>query len=175
MIHRNLTNLWIFFVLCGCASLGAEPINTPPEFKQKVRLLADDHYEMFQAPRSGYDLGDLQSFHSQHTFSIKVEDALQQIFSKVEVTEGGPDIEMASDNDMTPTFEIKIVDLAHDLYEESLEYYRGYVTVAAAMKSPRGETVWQQAFRGEGFVNVKPEFGFALGPEEAVVAAVDDA
>ena len=91
------------------------------------------------------------------------------------MVEGGPDIEMASDNDMTPTFEIKIVDLAHDLYEESLEYYRGYVTVAAAMKSPRGETVWQQAFRGEGFVNVKPEFGFALGPEEAVVAAVDDA
>ena len=166
--------LMAIVLLSGCASLGDAPLNTPPEFHQKIKLIADDQYQMFQAPRSGYDLGDLQSFHSQHTFPMKVEAAFQELFGKVQVLDNEPNVEVAG-KEMTPVFEVRMADLSHDLYDESLEYYRGQVTIAAAMKSPRGETVWQEAFRGEGFINVKPEFGMAIGPEEAVVAAVDDA
>jgi hypothetical protein len=43
------------------------------------------------------------------------------------------------------------------------------------MKSPGGHTFWQQAFRGEGYVQVDPQFSTGLGPQDAVVFAVQDA
>ena len=65
-------------------------------------------------------------------------------------------------------------DIANDIYNES-DSYRGEVTLAAAMKSPDGTVMWQQAFRGQGYVQVDPQFSTGLGPQDAVVDAIRDA
>ena len=75
---------------------------------------------------------------------------------------------------MPAVFEVRIVDLANDIYNEA-DSYRGEVTLAVAMKSPRGEIFWQKAFRGEGYVDVDPQFSTGLGPQDAVLDAMRDA
>ena len=163
-----------FLLWTGCAAVGFEPLQTPPEFKQKVQLSVSDKYEMYQAPRSNYDLGDLQSFHTQHTFPIKVEAAFQEMFGQVEMLEAGPKIETGRP-DVPAIFEVHIMDLSHDFFDENVDSFRAEITIGAAMKSPRGEIMWQQAFRGQGYVQVDQQFGHQIGPEQAVLDAVEDA
>ncbi len=43
------------------------------------------------------------------------------------------------------------------------------------MKSSSGKILWQEAFRGNGYVLVDPQFSTGLGPQDAVVDAVYDA
>lgn len=170
---RMLTALFLVFTLSGCATLGVGGPVPGPEFAQKVQLMVSDDYQMHQAPRSSYDVGDLQNFHSQHTFPIQVQDTFKSIFSQIEVVKGEPGIE-AGEPEVPAIFEVHMVDLANDIYNEA-DTYRAQATVAAAMKSPSGEIFWQQAFRGDGWVNVDPQFSTGLGPQDAVVAAVNDA
>ena len=174
MIRRFLTVISTCLI-SGCSTLGSGLPPIPPEYNQPVQLIVDGDYDMFQAPRSRYDLGDLASFHSQHTLPIKVEGAFKDIFGKVDILEKGEPALSIQGEDTTPVFEVRVMDLTHDLFQEELQYYRGSITFAAVMKSPSGVTVWQQAFRGDGFINVNTEQGISLGPEEAVAAAVDDA
>ena len=165
-------------ILAGCAGtsdlLGTKKLETPPEFNQKVILRVSDEYQMHQAPRSGYDVGDLQAFHTQHTLPITVEDAFKEIFAEVDLIEGEePRIETGQP-DAPAVFEVRIVDLANDIYNESTSY-RSQLTLAVAMKSPRDEIFWQQSFRGNGYTVVDPQFSTGLGPQDAVVDALRDA
>lgn len=161
------------FVLAGCAGAGPHKLNPGPEFNQKVQLYVSDNYQNFQAARNSFDVGDLQAFHSQQTFPILVEDAFKEIFGQVELLKGEPGIETAPPA-VPAVFEVQMIDMSHDVYMEA-DSYRAEVTVAVAMKSPRGEIFWQQAFRGEGHVAVDPQFSTGLGPQDAIVDAVGDA
>ena len=175
--------VWLFsflastLLLGGCAtvseSLGFKKLEVPPEFNQKIQLEVADEYNMHQAPRSGYDVGDLQAFHTQQTLPVVVEDAFKEMFGEVEMTQSNAGIE-AGEPDVPAIFEVKIVDIANDVYDEG-EDYRGQVTLAVAMKSPRGEIFWQQAFRGDGYVKVDTQFSNGLGPQDAVIDAMRDA
>lgn len=162
--------------LTGCAGVSQAfrtKLETPPEFNQKVQLLVDDDYQMFQAPRSSYDVGDLQSFHTQHTLGLRVEEAFKEVFGEVEFIDDEAKIE-TGDPEVPAVFEVKIADLAHDIYNESSSY-RSQIHLAVAMKSPRGEIFWQKVFRGEGYALVDPQYGSQLGPEQAVLDAMRDA
>lgn len=166
-----------FVVLAGCAGsedfLGNTKLEAPPEFNQKIILRVSDEYQMHQAPRSGYDVGDLQNFHSQHTLPILVEDAFKEIFGQVDLLAGEqPRIE-AGAPDVPAVFEVRIIDLAQDVFNESTSY-RSQVTLAVAMKSPRDEIFWQKTFRGNGYVVVDPQFTTGLGPQDAVLDAMRD-
>lgn len=185
MVHLNAMAFKMFcailqtvpiLLLAGCSSLetlGGGKLTVPPEFDQKIVLEVDDSYETFQATRSGHDIGDLQSFHSQHTFPVVVEDAFKEMFSSVEVKEPQAQIE-AGRPDVPAVFEVRMVDLANDIYNEA-DSYRAEVTIAVAMKSPRDHIFWQQIFKGEGYVNVDPQFSTGLGPQDAVLDGVRDA
>lgn len=163
--------------LSGCASaskiLGSEKLNVPPEFNQKVILEVSDNPKMFQAPRSGYDIGDLQAFQTQHTLPATAEDTFKQMFGQVEVAEEGAKIE-TSTPDVPAIFEVRLVDLANDI-EMGATTYRAQVTLAVAMKSPRGNIFWHEVFRGDGFTQVDPQFSTGLGPQDAVLDAVRNA
>lgn len=174
---RVVKILFLFFsvLLAGCAlfdrSLAAKDV--PPEFHQKIILDVDDNYDMYQAPRTGYDVGDLQAFHTQHTFPIVMEGGFKDLFDDVEMMEHGANIEMEKP-DVPAIFEVHIIDMSHDIYNEA-DSYRAQIVIAVAMKSPRGHIFWQQSFRGEGYVSVNPEYSTGLGPQDAVVDAVQDA
>ncbi len=160
-------------VFAGCATF-AEPLNVPPEFNQKVLLHVSENYTQHQAPRSSYDAGDLQSFHTQHTLPVVIEDAFRDMFENVQLVESEPGIETEAP-DVPAIFEVRILDLANDIYNESQDY-RAEVTLAVAMKSPNSDQIfWQKAFRGAGYVKVDPQFQTGLGPEDAVVDAMRDA
>lgn len=166
---RLLSVLSILF-LVGCAT---SSLNRGPEYNQTVRLMVDDTYRQFQPTRSGYDSGDIQNFHSQHTFAYNIEAAFKEIFPDVKVIKPGTNLEMGQ-TDIPATFEVRLLDLANDIYTESTTY-RSIATIGVAMKSPTGRIFWQEAFRGNGHVYVDPQFSTGLGPNDAVVAAVDDA
>lgn len=180
---QALQKAWLFFFvaapffLAGCASvgetLGFKKLDVPPEFNQKVQLVVSDEYRMHQAPRSGYDVGDLQSFHTQQTLPEVIEDAFKEMFGKVEMVQPGAQVEMEAP-DVPAIFEVKIIDLANDIYDGG-EDYRSQVTLAVAMKSPRGQIFWQKAFRGQGYVKADNQFSTGLGPQDAVLDAMRDA
>ena len=165
----------IFFLLifCGCAALGFEKLQTPPEYNQKVLLEISDQYKQTQAPRSGYDVGDLQNFHTQHTLPAVVEDSFKEVFPQVKVIESKEGIETDAP-DVPAVFEVRMLDVANDI-SNGADNYRAEVTLAVAMKSPRGHIFWQKAFRGEGYTETDPQFSTGLGPQDAVVDAVRDA
>ncbi len=164
-------------VFIGCATtsdvFGIRKLDVPPEFNQKVLLSVDDQYQMHQAPRSGYDIGDLQSFHTQHTLPIVMEDAFKEMFGEVELIKGGPKIAMDVP-DEPAIFEVRMIDLANDISFDFVDNYRAQVTVAVAMKSPRGVVFWQKAFRADGYVQVDSQWSTGMGPEEAVQDAMRD-
>jgi len=153
--------------------LGMEKIQTPPEFDQEIVLIVPDDYQMFQAPMSTYDIGDLQAFHSQHTLPIVMEDAFRELFGKVKVV--SPNEPRLDTDKQNAIFEVRMIDLGHDLYMQPAETYRAKVTFVAAMKSPRDEIFWQQAFHGDGYVVANPEVPDGFGPADAVVDAIHKA
>jgi len=164
--------------LTGCAGSGGflsfDRLETPPEFNQPIILTVSDEYQMHQAPLSRYDIGDLQSFHTQHTLPITIEGAFKELFGEVRMLEKGPKIE-AGAPDVPAIFEVRLIDLQNDIYFEGVDNYRGELTLAVAMKSPRGHIFWQKAFRGDGYVKVDPQYSTGLGPQDAVVDALRDA
>ena len=170
--------LLILSILSGCATvgqgLGFKKLEVPPEFNQKVILDVSDEFKMHQASRSTYDVGDLQAFHTQRTLPITIEEAFKEMFGQVDMKAKGLNIE-ASVPEVPAIFEVRIIDLANDVYIESAENYRTELTLAVAMKSPRGHIFWQQVFRGQGSVHVDPQFSTGLGPNDAVVDALRDA
>jgi hypothetical protein len=103
-----------------------------------------------------------------------IEDAFKEIFAEVEMKEEGPQIETEVP-DVPAIFEVKIIDILNDNTNQAAQSYRGEVTLAVAMKSPRGNVFWQQAFRGEGYVQVNPAFPESTGPNDAVTDAMRDA
>ena len=171
---------WLWLAVL-CWILPASPAfargknDVPPEYKQKVILEVPSDFEMFQAPRSKYDIGDLQNFHTQHTLPILVEDVFKEIFGQVDVREpGAPKIE-SGEPEVPAIFEARLIDVANDISAEGVTNYRGSVTLAVAMKSPRGKIFWQKAFRGDGYADVDPQFSNGLGPQDALVDAMRDA
>lgn len=172
-IYSAVLILPFVFLVSSCAGLKGPKFATGPEFDQRIQLIVSDDYENFQAVRSGYDAGDLQAFHSQHTFPILVKDAFEELFAGVEMIKNEAGIE-ASAPQVPAIFEVHMIDMAHDVYTEA-DSYRAEATIAVAMKSPRGEIFWQKAFRGEGYVIVDPQFSTGLGPQDAVIEAVGDA
>jgi hypothetical protein len=102
-----------------------------------------------------------------------VEGTFKELFADVETQKNEAGIEM-SEPDVPAVFEVKMLDLANDIYNEA-DSYRSETTIAVAMKSPGGKVLWQESFRGEGYVNVDPQFSNNLGPQDAVVSAVNDA
>jgi hypothetical protein len=173
----------LFFLFCmalqGCAGLeqavGFTPLDVPPELKQgEVLLVVVDDPRMTQAPRSSYDIGDLQNFQSQHTLPFLAEGAFKEIFGKVDLKDSIPAIE-AGQPEVPAVFEVRMLDLSSDVYMEGAETYRSQCMLAVAMKSPKGNIFWQQAFRGNGFVNIDPQWSTGLGPQDAVMDAVRDA
>lgn len=158
----------------GCASLGGGKLQTPPEFNQKILLDVQGDFTLFQAPRSTYDVGDLQNFHAQHTLPIVIEGAFKQMFGAVEMYETGPKI-AGAEPDVPAVFEVKLLDVANDIYMEGAEYYRGELTLAVAMKSPAGKIYWQKAFRGEGYARTDPQYSLQVGPEAALQDAMHNA
>jgi len=167
----------LMFLLAGCASLqsalGDPPLNVPPEFDQEIILDVSDDIEMFQAPRSIYDPGDLQNFQTQHTLPILVEAAFQEMFGKVTVRDSEVGIQTGRP-DVPAIFEVELLDVANDIYMEA-DNYRGEVVLAVAMKSPRGHIFWQKAFRGKGYATVDPQWGSHLGPQDALADAMHNA
>ncbi len=160
-------------IFCGCSTLGFQKLQAPPEYNQKVFLEISDQYKQHQATRSGYDVGDLQNFHTQHTLPIVVEDAFKEVFPQVKVVESKEGVETDTP-DVPAVFEVRMLDAANDI-SNGADNYRAEVTLAVAMKSPRGHIFWQQAFRGEGYTETDPQFSTGLGPQDAVVDAVRDA
>lgn len=168
--------LFLIFLLSGCAGASqflGSGITPPPEFNQKVILEVSDSFQMYQAPRSRYDVGDLQNFHTQHTLPVVVEGAFKELFGEVEVSQGEAKIETEAP-EVPAIFEVRLADVANDIYNEA-STYRGELTLAVAMKSPRGHIFWQKAFRGEGVTQVDPQYGTQLGPQDALVDAMRDA
>ena len=151
---------------------GGKP-KAPPEYNQKIMLEVNDDPRVHQAQRSGYDIGDLQAFHDQVALPMLVEDSFKEIFGQVEMVPKGADIETAPP-DVPAIFEVHMVDSAHDYFDGGQDY-RAQVTLAVAMKSPRGNIFWQQAFRGEGYVRADQTLNANLGPAEAANDAVRDA
>lgn len=177
-MDRNFFSLVLLFLLLpGCAGLekmaGASKLEVPPEFNQKVLLEVSDDYQMHQAPRSGYDVGDLQAFHTQHTLPLTIEGAFKEMFPQVQTVESRAQVETGQP-EVPAIFEVRILDLGHDNYTESTSY-RAVLTLAVAMKSPGGHIFWQKAFRGDGYVTVDPQFSTGLGPQDAVLDALRDA
>lgn len=187
MIHKKSrafkrARLFLFLALAfpliqGCAAvgegLGFKNLEVPPEFNQKVLLDVKSEYQMHQAPRSGYDVGDLQSFHTQQTLPETIEDSFKEMFGKVEFVNPEAQIEMEAP-DVPAIFEVKILDLANDTYDGGPDY-RAQITLAVAMKAPDGQIFWQQAFRGEGYTQADQQFSSGLGPQDAVIDAMRDA
>jgi len=173
---QSLACLFLLAVT-GCATPGgflSSKLNTPPEFNQKILLQVPDDYSMFQAPRSVYDPGDLQSFHTQHTLPIVIEGAFKDLFGEVEMVKTGPQIEIG-EPDVPAIFEVQILDLSHDIYNEATSY-RAKVKLAVAMKSPGGNIFWQDVFGGNGYVMVNPQFDIGhTGPGNAILSAMQDA
>ncbi len=172
--------LCIFAGGAGCAGLenaiGAGKLKAPPEYNQEVILRVSDSYQQFQAPRSGYDIGDLQSFQSQHTFPVVAEDAFRQIFGKVTMQGATPEANIEMEPPSVPAiFEVKMLDLANDISMKDADNYRATALIAVAMKSPKGNIFWQDSFRGDGYVKVDPQFSTGLGPQDAVIDAIRDA
>ena len=172
---RSLLLGLLFFGGCSSsASFLSDRPAAPPEFKQqKILLDVSDQYEPYQSTRSRYDVGDLQAFHTQHTLPVLVEDAFTQIFEKVERVKEGAKIETPQAG-LPPTFEVRIIDVANDIYNEA-DTYRGELTLAVALKDSEGNILWQKAFRGEGYINVDPQFSTGLGPQDALAEAMRDA
>src|SRR3989338_4419935 len=81
--------LLLISAIQGCSSVesafGVRHIETGPEFKQEIILQVGEDFRQHQAARSSYDVGDLQSFHTQHTLPIVIEDAFKDLFGKVTV------------------------------------------------------------------------------------------
>jgi hypothetical protein len=173
----------IFLVLAsvsGCAGLesviGAGKIKAPPEYNQEIILRVSDDYKQFQATRSGYDIGDLQSFQSQHTFPVVAEDAFRQIFGKITMQSAAPEASIeTAPPDVPAIFEVRMLDLANDISMKDADNYRATCLIAVAMKSPKGNIFWQDSFRGDGYIKVDPQFSTGLGPQDAVIDAVRDA
>lgn len=166
------------FAVAGSTSCTAflgfgEKPKAPPEYNQKVLLEVSDEPQNHQAQRSGYDIGDLQAFHSQNVLPELVHDSFQEIFPQVEMLPKGADIE-TSPPDVPAIFEVRLIDFAHDYFDGGQDY-RAQATLAVAMKSPRGQIFWQQAFRGEGYVKADNQFGANMGPDEAANDAIHDA
>lgn len=175
--------LWVLFFTAwqGCTGLeeavGMKSLNVPPEMRQgEVILHVFDDPQMYQAPRSSYDVGDLQNFQSQHTLPVLVEGAFKEIFGKVDLKEGEPvaGIETGAP-DIPAVFEVRLLDLSSDVYMEGADTYRSECALAIAMRSPKGNIFWQKAFRGNGYVKVDPQWSTGLGPQDAVIDAVRDA
>ncbi len=181
---RTSDQIRLFFVVtalffAGCASfdkaVGLNPLDVPPEFKQSTVIVQiSDEYTMHQAPRSGYDVGDLQNFQSQHTFPTVAEASFKELFGNVIVqpakAEAGLETKVP---DVPAIFEVRIIDLANDI-SSGADNYRAESMIAVAMKSPRGNVIWQQAFRGDGYATVDPQFSTGLGPQDAVIDAIRD-
>ncbi|HLD50648.1 MAG TPA: hypothetical protein VJC08_05560 [bacterium] len=168
----------VLFVLAGSspcpAFLGFEgKPKAPPEYSQKILLEVNDEPKVHQAQRSGYDIGDLQAFHDQVALPMLVEDSFKEIFGQVEMVPKGADIE-TTPPDVPAIFEVHMIDSAHDYFDGGQDY-RAQVTLAVAMKSPRGNIFWQQAFRGEGYVRADQTLQANMGPAEAANDAVRDA
>jgi len=163
--------------MAGCAGAGnflSSNLNAPPEFNQKILLRVSDDYTMYQAPRSVYDPGDLQSFHTQHTLPYVIEDAFKEIFGSVQMIEDGPKIDIGKP-DVPATFEVQLLDMSHDIYNEATSY-RAKVKLAVAMKGPNGDIFWQDVFGGNGYVMVNPQFDIGhTGPGDAIIDAMRDA
>ncbi len=176
-MQQTLSWVLLFWLAgSGCAgleqALGGKT-EVPPEFHQKVMLEVSDSYQMFQAPRSAYDVGDLQAFQTQHTFPYDVESAFKEIFGDVEVVRSETKIDIGF-SDVPAVFEVKMLDLANDIYNEATSY-RAQVVLAVAMKSPRDHIFWQKVIRGEGYTTADPQFSTGLGPQDAVIDAMRDA
>ena len=165
-------------LLPGCASvneaLGFKKLEVPPEFSQKVLLQVSDQHEQYRAPKSGYDIGDLQSFHTQHTLPITIEGAFKEMFENVELLGKGPRIEMG-EPDVPAIFEVRITELNHQNYVDFKQEYLADLTLVVAMKSPKDRVFWQQGFRGYGRVTPDTDYSLSRGPDEAVVDALHDA
>ena len=164
--------LTVFFALNAGFSFGKKK-EVPREYQQKVLLFVSDEYHMHQAPLSKYDIGDLQSFHTQHTLPITVEGAFKEIFPQAEMFESKQGIDVAAP-DVPAIFEVRLVDLANDVYNEATDY-RSELTIAIAMKTPDDEILWEGVFEGSGYAKADPQFGTQTGPDEAVVDALRDA
>ena len=170
--------LIVLLMLAGSTScpaflgFGGKP-KAPPEYNQKILLEVNDEPKVHQAQRSTYDIGDLQAFHDQVALPMLVEDSFKEIFGQVEMVPKGADIETAPP-DVPAIFEVHMIDSAHDYFDGGQDY-RAQVTLAVAMKSPRGNIFWQQAFRGEGYVKADQTLQANLGPAEAANDAVRDA
>lgn len=173
---RGLACLFLLLVT-GCAGAGSflgTKLNTPPEFNQKILLQVPNDYKMFQAPRSVYDPGDLQSFHTQHTLPYVIEDSFKELFGQVEMVDEGPKIEIG-EPDVPAVFEVRILDISHDIYNEATSY-RAKVKLAVAMKSPGGDIYWQNIFGGNGYKMVDTQFDIGhTGPGGAILDAMRDA
>ena len=156
----------------GFLGFGSKP-KAPAEYNQKILLEVSDEPQSHQAQRSGYDIGDLQAFHSQNILPMLVEDSFKEVFGQVEMMPKGADIETAAP-DVPAIFEVRLIDFAHDYYDGGQDY-RAQATLAVAMKSPRGQIFWQKAFRGEGYVKPDNQFGTNMGPDEAANDAIRDA
>lgn len=173
VLPKWYTCIGMCILLTGCAAMGFKALEVPPEYNQKVLLMVGDEYRQHQATRSGYDVGDIQAFHTQHTLPVVVEDAFKEVFPQVEIIEGEAGLEMG-EPDVPAVFEVRMIDVANDIYNEA-DSYRAEVTLAVAMKSPGGHIFWQKAFRGEGYTQTDPQFSTGLGPQDAVIDAVHDA
>ena len=166
-------------LLAGCAAAGGllagRKMSAPPEFNQKVLLEVSDQYQMYQAPRSTYDVADLQSFQSQQTFPVLIEAAFREIFGQVELIHPKQKTD-ALPEDVPAVFEVRILDLDYDLYNGG-DTYRSEVTIAVYMKSPDLEHLfWQKSFRGSGLVHTgTAQFSDGRGPQDALVDAMRDA
>ncbi len=175
-IKRWLQSALCLFLLSGCASMAGfgGKLDVPPEFNQKILLQVPDDYTLYQAPRSVYDPGDLQSFHSQHTLPIVIEDAFKEMFGQVQLLKSGPRLDVG-EPDVPAVFEVRMMDMSHDIYNEATSY-RAKVKLAVAMKSPRGEIFWQDVIEGNGYVMVNPQFDIGhTGPADAILDAMRDA
>lgn len=176
-MKKTHTLLALFLVIGSSSSLAflgfGEKPKAPPEYSQKVLLEVNGDPQVHQAQRSGYDIGDLQAFHDQIALPMLVEDSFKEIFGQVEMVPKGADIETAPP-DVPAIFEVHMIDSAHDYFDGGQDY-RSQVTLAVAMKSPRGNIFWQQIFRGEGYVRADQTLNANMGPAEAANDAVRDA
>ena len=164
-------------LLGGCAAVSdlgfQKPKNIPPEFRQKVGLYVHDTPEKFFYPGTArLDVSDLMSFHLQQTLPFTSQSALQEIFSKVELSEEGPKIQFKTP-DLAGYFEIKIASARYDWPDPNATKYRAEIQLLVEFKTFEDRVIWNDLFTGEGVGFSDPNIRLTRFGRDAATALED--
>lgn len=176
-------------LVAGCSTVSGigKPAHrsVSAEFRQKVGLYVHDRSERVSYYGSAAtDTSDLMAFHLQTTLPNLAQEALQELFDQVEMSESAkearPKITFKTP-DLAGYFEISILNIRYDYPDANLSSYRAEVQLLIEFKTLQHREVWSEAVEGHGLGFSKKDLrltdfgqGSAAALEEAFQEAVDE-